>query len=66
MRILDPDAGTGAVTRVILESSDGDDEWATVGVSRNMIEASWDALLESITYGVRLRSRTADPIDPGA
>ena len=66
VRILDPDAGTGAVTRVILESSDGDGEWATVGVSRNVIEASWNALLESITYGVRLRSREADPIDPGA
>jgi 2-isopropylmalate synthase len=55
VRILDPDAGTGAVTRVILESSDAHDAWSTVGVSPNIIEASWHALLESLTYGVRLR-----------
>ena len=55
VRILDPHTGTGAVTRVILDTSDGHHEWATVGVSPNIIEASWEALVESLTYGVRLR-----------
>jgi 2-isopropylmalate synthase len=55
VRILNQDSGTGAVTRVILDTTDGRDEWATVGVSSNIIEASWEALVESLTYGVRLR-----------
>ena len=50
-----PHSGTGAVTRVILDTTDGHHEWATVGVSANIIEASWEALVESLTYGVRLR-----------
>ena len=53
VRILNPHTGTGAVTRVILDTSDGHHEWATVGVSPNIIEASWEALVESLTYGVR-------------
>jgi 2-isopropylmalate synthase len=57
VRILDPHTGTGAVTRVILDSTDGHEEWATVGVSPNIIEASWEALVESLTYGVRVRGR---------
>ena len=56
VRILNPHTGTGAVTRVILDSSDGHEEWATVGVSPNIIEASWEALVESLTYGVRVRA----------
>jgi 2-isopropylmalate synthase len=55
VRILNPHSGTGAVTRVILDTTDGHSEWATVGVSANIIEASWEALVESLTYGVRLR-----------
>jgi 2-isopropylmalate synthase len=55
VRILNPHSGTGAVTRVILDTSDGADEWSTVGVSTNIIEASWEALVDSLTYGVRLR-----------
>jgi 2-isopropylmalate synthase len=55
VRILNPHSGTGAVTRVILDTTDGHDEWATVGVSPNIIEASWEALVESLTYGLRLR-----------
>ena len=49
VRILNPHSGTGAVTRVILDTSDGHHEWATVGVSPNIIEASWEALVESLT-----------------
>jgi 2-isopropylmalate synthase len=55
VRILNQHSGTGAVTRVILDTTDGHAEWATVGVSANIIEASWEALVESLTYGVRLR-----------
>jgi len=51
VRILDPQAGTGAVTRVIIESADGHGErWSTVGVSTNVIDASYNALHDSITY----------------
>jgi 2-isopropylmalate synthase len=59
VRILNPHSGTGAITRVILDSSDGHEEWATVGVSPNIIEASWEALVESLTYGVRVRPARA-------
>jgi 2-isopropylmalate synthase len=50
VRILDEDLGTGAVTRVLLDSSDGHGEWGTIGVSENIIEASWEALVESLEY----------------
>jgi 2-isopropylmalate synthase len=52
VRVLDTAIGTGAVTRVLIESSDGDDSWFTVGVSENVIEASWMALMDSIVYGL--------------
>ena len=50
VRILDPDAATQALTRVLVESSDGTNHWSTVGVSQNIIEASWQALLDSIEH----------------
>jgi 2-isopropylmalate synthase len=50
VRILDEDLGTGAVTRVLLDSSDGHSDWGTIGVSENIIEASWEALVESLEY----------------
>ncbi|HEY5720441.1 MAG TPA: citramalate synthase, partial [Gammaproteobacteria bacterium] len=51
VRILTPSQGTGAVTRVMIESSDGHaDHWTTVGVSTNVIDASFNALNDSITY----------------
>lgn len=52
VRVLDGSRGTGSVTRVIIETSDGTDIWGTVGVSENIIEASWDALVDSISYGL--------------
>jgi len=52
VRILDEDKGTGAVTRVLLDASDGDDTWGSIGVSENIIEASWEALVDSIEYGM--------------
>jgi 2-isopropylmalate synthase len=50
VRILDEAHGTGAVTRVLLDSADGDREWGTTGVSENIIEASWEALVDSLEY----------------
>ena len=55
VRILDEAKGTGAVTRVLLDASDGEESWGTTGVSENIIEASWEALVDSIEYGM-LRS----------
>jgi 2-isopropylmalate synthase len=50
VRILDSQAGTAAKTRVIIESTDGADIWGTVGVHDNLIEASWEALVDSVEY----------------
>jgi 2-isopropylmalate synthase len=50
VRILDPQEATAAKTRVIIESGDGKETWGTVGVSENIIEASWEALVDSVEY----------------
>ena len=50
VRILDEAHGTGAVTRVLLDSADGEREWGTTGVSENIIEASWEALVDSLEF----------------
>jgi 2-isopropylmalate synthase len=50
VRVLSSGEGTGAVVRVLIESGDGKDRWGTVGVSHNVIEASWLALVDSIDY----------------
>ncbi len=55
VRILDESHGTGAVTRVLLDSSDGEGEWGTIGVSENIIEASWEALVDSLEYAFQPR-----------
>ncbi|MHB8841276.1 MAG: citramalate synthase [Candidatus Aquicultor sp.] len=52
VRVLDEKKGTGAVTRVLIESGDGKKTWGTIGVSENIIEASWQALVDSIEYGL--------------
>jgi 2-isopropylmalate synthase len=52
VRILDEEKATGAVTRVLLDASDGTDTWGTIGVSENVIEASWDALVDSLEAGM--------------
>ena len=63
VRILDEAKGTSAVTRVLIDSADHDDTWGTIGVSENLIEASWQALVDSLEHGVRraarARARTA-------
>jgi 2-isopropylmalate synthase len=52
VRVLDTGLGTGAVTRVLVDTSDGERTWTTIGVSENIIEASWQALYDSIVYGL--------------
>jgi 2-isopropylmalate synthase len=55
VRVLDTQKGTGAVTRVLIDSTDGEQTWTTIGVNENIIEASWQALLDSVHFGL-LRS----------
>jgi 2-isopropylmalate synthase len=57
VRILDSSAGTAAKTRVLIQSSDGREEWGTVGVSDNIIEASLQALVDSMEYRLVKKGR---------
>jgi 2-isopropylmalate synthase len=59
VRILDPEEATAAKTRVLIESSDGEKTWGTVGVSENIIEASWEALVDSVEYKLFLEEEKA-------
>jgi 2-isopropylmalate synthase len=53
VRVLDAKAATDAKVRVLIETTDGHETWGTVGVSENLIEASWRALVDSITYKLK-------------
>jgi 2-isopropylmalate synthase len=57
VRILDETRGTAAKTRVLVTSGDGDDTWGTVGVAHNIIDASWQALVDSVEYKLRRDER---------
>jgi 2-isopropylmalate synthase len=59
VRILDEDKGTGAVTRVLIDASDGLEVWGSIGVSENVIAASWDALVDSLEHGMQPGRRAA-------
>lgn len=50
VRVMDSRQATAAKTRVLITSADGEKEWTTVGVSNDVIEASWVALSDSIAY----------------
>jgi 2-isopropylmalate synthase len=52
VRVLDTQRGTGAVTRVLIDSTNGDRTWTTIGVSENIIDASWQALYDSLVFGL--------------
>ncbi len=52
VRVLDTAKGTGAVTRVLIDSTDGERDWTTIGVGENIIEASWQALEDSLVFGL--------------
>jgi 2-isopropylmalate synthase len=68
VRIMDTHHGTGAVTRVLLDSSDGHSSWGSIGVSENIIEASWEALVDSLEYAFQpgVLPRTPPAPDAGA
>jgi 2-isopropylmalate synthase len=57
VRILDETKGTASITRVLLDSSDGHDVWGSIGVSENIIEASWEALVDSLERGMQPADR---------
>ena len=61
VRVLDETTGTGAVVRVLIDTSNGQREWTTVGVSENIIEASWEALVDGYLYGL-LHPRDDDEV----
>ena len=52
VRVLDENIGTGATVRVLIDTSNGELEWTTVGVSDNIIEASWEALTDAYLFGL--------------
>jgi len=52
VRILEGVKGTGAVTRVLIETTDGNSQWDTLGVHENVIAASWNAISDAVTYGL--------------
>ena len=59
VRILESNLGTDAITRVHVESTDGEQTWGTVGVSDNVITASWEALIDSVSYKILLGTESA-------
>ncbi len=61
VRILDGAAGTDAVTRVLIGTTDGSHDWTTVGVHENVIAASWLALEDAVAYGLLKAGRVAGP-----
>jgi 2-isopropylmalate synthase len=60
VRILEGRLGTGAITRVLVETSDGNGEWSTIGVHENVIAASAMALEDALTYGLLRQGKTPD------
>ena len=60
MRILGWKGGTSATTRVLIDTTDGVGEWTTVGVHANIVEASWHALVDALTYAVLRRPTAGD------
>ena len=60
VRILEEKKGTRAKTRVLIESGDENTKWGTVGVSENIIEASWQALIDSIAFKLNAFSKSSD------
>jgi 2-isopropylmalate synthase len=65
VRIIDEHKGTGAVTRVLIDASDGHETWGTIGVSENIIEASWEALVDSLEFAMQSgAAETGQPVEP--
>jgi 2-isopropylmalate synthase len=66
VRILDGAKASDAITRVLLDSSDGAQEWGAIGVSDNVIEASWEALVDSLELGMQAGRRQARAVQERA
>ncbi len=66
VRILDQGHGTDAVIRVLIETTDGTGSWVTVGVGHNVIEASWGALVDAVTFGLRRNGAGTEPVSAAA
>jgi 2-isopropylmalate synthase len=64
VRVLSGAHGTAAVVRVLIDLSNGEREWTTVGVSENIIEASWEALVDGYTFGLLHPRTTPDDDKP--
>jgi 2-isopropylmalate synthase len=62
VRILDGANGTGATTRVLVDTQRGTRRWSTVGASSNIIEASWRALVDAIEYGLTVGQEPEIPV----
>jgi 2-isopropylmalate synthase len=65
VRILDESKGTAAVTRVLIDASDGHEVWGAIGVSENVIAASWEALVDSLEFGMQ-PGRVAPQVSPAS
>ena len=66
VRVLDSAKGTGSVTRVLIDSTAGERTWTTIGVSENIIAASWQALSDSLVYGLIHTATPGAAETPGA
>ncbi len=66
VRVLDTSHGTAAITRVLIDTTDGDRTWTTIGVSENVIEASWAALEDSIVFALLHAGQSAGSGGPAA
>jgi len=66
VRILDQGHGTDATVRVLIQTTDGRRAWTTVGVGQNIIEASWEALVEAFVYGLIHAGQGTMPMSPAA
>jgi 2-isopropylmalate synthase len=61
VRLIDEHAGTASVTRVLIDATNGEAVWGSIGVSENVIEASWEALVDSLEYGMQRSARRVLP-----
>ncbi|MCU1495421.1 MAG: 2-isopropylmalate synthase/homocitrate synthase family protein [Acidimicrobiaceae bacterium] len=66
VRVLDTAKGTAAVTRVLLDTADPDGSWSTIGVSENVIESSWHALVDAVVFGLFRASAVATSVQAEA
>jgi 2-isopropylmalate synthase len=65
VRVLDTQQGSAAVTRVLLDLTDEEGVFSTMGVSENIIEASWQALVDAIVYGLLRAGARPEAAGPG-